>query len=697
MHDSPTDADTEPWAFGLDASQEARLSASREHLAEGARFAARLEIRGEIGRGGMGQVFLAYDAHLGREVALKLCSPSLSATQRARFLREQELASQLSHPHLVRVHSGGATREGAPFLVMERVEGARPLGALLDAPLEEVLDWLEQISTALGALHAAGIVHRDVKPANVLVDARGEAKLCDFGISWREGDQRLTQSGEITGTPTHLPPEQLRPPPRPAPSPRTDVWALGVILYRVLCGRLPYEGANLLQLLVQVQLSRPLAPSRLRPGVPPALEALCVRALAADPARRPADGAAFARALRDARAAPRGGSPGSARSSLRVALALGAGLGLTLLLAWRSAPGEPAPPPDPSPRASEPARASATPAGFAAALRERPPQERLAFAWAWLRAHPQHPERGAARAALERRMAREPLLELRPAAPVRSLLGRGSELLYAGKAGLWRAPLFGGEPRSLHGATRTCAWLPEGGLLGAAWRVLRASELAEGELRKRWVQPHSLGVAPGLLSADPRGQRVALARGRGQPALAIELPGGEERQLPCAPLAQLEFAAEGTLALLAGEGRPERLELWSLEGTPRRLRERAFASEARFAFDPARERLAVAWSGGLELYDLQLAPQRAPWPATSLAAGLGLPQALAWGPRRLVLCSGSPRRPLLRSYARTERAWRSLAEPLPARVERLALLEGGRLAALALADGRVQVWALEGP
>ena len=311
------------------------------------------ELLALLGRGGMGTVWRARDLRLGRDVALKLVAPGRPLVQ-ARFEREGQLAAAVEHPGVVRVHATGTTPRGQPFLVCELVEGARTLGqAFAGADLRQRVEWIAEAAEALGAAHARGIVHRDVKPENLLVGADGRVKVADFGLATAFDLERLTQSGVIAGTPAYLAPEQVSG--ERSLGPPVDVWALGCVLYQALTDELPFSGGSLLELAGRISagLSRP--PRALVPHVPAALDASCVRALAPDPPARHPHAAALAAELRawlEGRSAPAPPRPRAGRHLLAGGAAAGLALaGSIALLATRDTS---PPPPSPPAAAQEP-------------------------------------------------------------------------------------------------------------------------------------------------------------------------------------------------------------------------------------------------------------------------------------------------------------------------------------------------------
>lgn len=248
-----------------------------------------------LGRGGMGEVFRAFDTRLGRAVAVKVISGAGErATAVQRFLREARAASALNHPNIVTVHDFGETEEGHPYIVEEFIDGST-LRLLLDDPiaLPAVVEIFRQIARALAAAHAAGIVHRDVKPENVMVRPDGYVKVLDFGLA-RIDDAVATEAttrtnldtapGSLLGTPAYLSPEAARAEPV---GPAADVFALGVMLYEVAAGRRPFVAANPVGVIAAILSEEPVPLSRVSATVPIVLDELVQRMLAKDPERRP--------------------------------------------------------------------------------------------------------------------------------------------------------------------------------------------------------------------------------------------------------------------------------------------------------------------------------------------------------------------------------------------------------------------------
>ncbi|MBX3471186.1 MAG: protein kinase [Planctomycetes bacterium] len=262
-----------------------------------ARRLGRFVVLAELGRGGMGMVLRAFDPAAGRPVAIKLVTAAAIGPEAwARFEREATATARLQHPGIVKVHEVGQDR-GRPFLVMELVEGEslEELLARGPVPRRQAVALARDVALALAHAHERGVIHRDLKPGNVLVDRFGRPRLTDFGLA-RLGPSALTRTGELLGTPHYMAPEQAGDS-ASTHGPPTDVYGLGAVLYHLLVGRPPFEGGSLPALLKALLTDPPPPPRRLDPTIDPALERLVLRCLAKEPAARFPDGAALAAAL----------------------------------------------------------------------------------------------------------------------------------------------------------------------------------------------------------------------------------------------------------------------------------------------------------------------------------------------------------------------------------------------------------------
>lgn len=250
-----------------------------------------------LGEGGMGTVYLAEDTHLGRRVAIKFLS-ALDPHYRARFLREARAVSALTHPNIAAVYDYGETESGQPYIVMELVKG-RTLGQLIEhdgLPLARSVQIVASIAEALGEAHQQGIVHRDVKPSNVVINERGQVKVLDFGLvkHLEESDGAAdpnaptlgfarTQSDVIVGTPLYLSPEQAT---GKDVDGRSDLFALGALLYECLTGQSAFSGSSVIEIGAQVIHVNPAPPSKTNPRVPPELDRITMKALQKKPDSR---------------------------------------------------------------------------------------------------------------------------------------------------------------------------------------------------------------------------------------------------------------------------------------------------------------------------------------------------------------------------------------------------------------------------
>ncbi|HLF55647.1 MAG TPA: protein kinase, partial [Thermoanaerobaculia bacterium] len=262
---------------------------------------SRYRIVSKLGGGGMGVVYEAEDTELGRHVAIKFLPEQTAKSPDAleRFKREARAASALNHPHICTVHDVGV-HDGQPYLVMERLSGQTLRHAIGERGMavDRVIALGEQIADALATAHRAGIVHRDLKPANLFVTERGDAKVLDFGLAKMSSPQTsgpvtgdaptvagdfLTEAGTTLGTVAYMSPEQAR---GREVDERSDLFSLGVVLYEMATGRLPFEGGNTAELFASILRTDPVPPTRWNPEVAAPLEAIVLKALEKDPALR---------------------------------------------------------------------------------------------------------------------------------------------------------------------------------------------------------------------------------------------------------------------------------------------------------------------------------------------------------------------------------------------------------------------------
>nr|WP_281358932.1 serine/threonine-protein kinase [Flexivirga aerilata] len=270
----------------------------------GARF-GHYTLREVIGRGGMGQVARATDTRLGRDVALKVMNLDVAthADYRARFQREAEIVARLTDPHVIPIHGYGEI-DGRLYLDMRLVEGRNLAQLLAMGQLEvsRVLDILGQIADALESAHRAGLVHRDVKPSNILVDPRGFTYLVDFGIAATPGEGDVTGEGEVVGSAAYMAPERFGQSPRA--DARSDVYSLACVLYQALTGSKPFPGPDTAAVIAAHLRTPPPPLRRRRPDLPVALDRVVARGMAKRPADRPATAGELMRAAKAAMAAP---------------------------------------------------------------------------------------------------------------------------------------------------------------------------------------------------------------------------------------------------------------------------------------------------------------------------------------------------------------------------------------------------------
>ena len=263
------------------------LAAAREELATGSTFAERYQIIEEIGRGGMGRVYKVFDAEIQEKVALKLIKPEIAADASSieRFRNELKFARKVAHRYVSQMFDLG-THEGTYFITMEYVTGEdlknfiRRAGHL---SVSKALTVAQQIAEGLSEAHRLGVVHRDLKPRNIIIDKDGNARIMDFGIARSVSSKGITEKGIMVGTPEYMSPEQTE---MIEVDHRSDIYSLGIVLFEMLTGRLPFEGETPLSVAVKQKTEPPPRPEELNPQIPDDLSRLILKCLAKDPAER---------------------------------------------------------------------------------------------------------------------------------------------------------------------------------------------------------------------------------------------------------------------------------------------------------------------------------------------------------------------------------------------------------------------------
>lgn len=245
----------------------------------------RYEVLDTIGTGAYARVARAFDPMIGRTVAVKLFSPELASEEgRDRFMKEARVVGQLSHPSIVALHDMGIDEASStPYLIMECVEG-QSLERILEkgsVPHPRACAWAAEAAVALSIAHRKGVIHGDVKPANILITEEGRVKLTDFGMARLAAND--TKDTSLLGTPAYWCPEQILGKPQDA---RSDIFSLGVVLYQMLTGHLPFDGDSLQAVCSKIMSSTPPAPSQYNSSLPAGLDDLIAYAMSKDPAQR---------------------------------------------------------------------------------------------------------------------------------------------------------------------------------------------------------------------------------------------------------------------------------------------------------------------------------------------------------------------------------------------------------------------------
>jgi serine/threonine protein kinase len=298
-------APAEPAAFPGDLEKTETVSVDLAALPSGltGRTLGSCQVGQKLGAGGMGQVYKGYHPLLDRAVAIKILPPALvqSTEMRARFLQEARIAAALRHPNIVQIYDFGDD-DGLFYMIMEYVAGTSLKERLIELraagermSMVQVAEIALQIARALAYAHEQGAIHRDLKPANILLSEGGQAILVDFGLAVLRGGPRYTEPGKVWGSPTYIAPEQLDE--LLHVDARSDIYSLGIVLYEMTTGSPPFKADSAMQVLWQQANLPPRPPRELAPDLPPALEAIILKALAKHPAERFATAQELAAAL----------------------------------------------------------------------------------------------------------------------------------------------------------------------------------------------------------------------------------------------------------------------------------------------------------------------------------------------------------------------------------------------------------------
>lgn len=279
-----------------------RMSPHRPQLPSIPEKIGKYSIIREVGRGSSGTVYLSHDPYYGRDVAIKLYKEpsgedeSELQTARKMFFNEAQMVGRLQHPNILPIYDAGE-ENGRYYVVMEHVHGARTLSAYCRPdnllPIDEVVQILFNAVRAMHYAHGRGVVHRDIKPSNIMLTLTNEVRIIDFGIAtWTDGEVSMIRG--VAGSPSYMSPEQVK---AEDITPRSDIYALGAVMYELLTGRRPFKASNLAKLLHQIVFASPQPIHKLRPEVPEELEEIVWRAMRKKPTDRFSNGLEFAAAL----------------------------------------------------------------------------------------------------------------------------------------------------------------------------------------------------------------------------------------------------------------------------------------------------------------------------------------------------------------------------------------------------------------
>ncbi len=578
----------------------------------------------------MGVVYRAEDLSQGRTVALKLMLSRSGGIQQERFVREALLTASLRHPGIVVVHDAGEA-DGVPYIAYELVEGARSFEELASdrtVSVEQKLSLVSEAGRALGFAHEQGVIHRDVKPANLLVDAAGRVRVLDFGLAAAVELERLTQTGALLGTPSYMAPEQILPREKTSLDPTCDVWALGVVLYEFLTGSLPFSGGNVFELASQIKSGSVQAPRARDSSISRFLEAVCLKALRLEPSERYANGTELADDLDRALAGDRPLAAHGRRRGLGlwVGLVLGSLAALVVAVSFATTPVAETPKKSATPNEAKPApEIEDGEADWQRVIALERITERVPAVWAWLRTHPNSKRTPEAVALLDTECRSSPVavlpldLEKNPASGLYpavyaswtddgSVLAWGNtvvfEFAWPAQARLHRWPVIGGRPL---GVGRT----PQGVVVQHR-RVLHRLPDSGKQVSLSAKKGSSVRCA---VVDVVRNRLVRVIERGGQEWLnVLDLETQTEREgafrSSFDPI-HMDVSADGAfVAVVEGQVRGKGIvqgfvSLWRLSDLSRVRGHRLPSQASALAFHPERPLLAVATSvGTLDLFEL---------------------------------------------------------------------------------------------